>query len=116
MSLVSDRELLEFIGSPLYVSADDIIRPQFDFAPILDSNEVVHSATVVTYLIPTDDDVSATINNGSPGISGTKVTQGFYNFTVEVTYRVEVKVVIYTTAGAATGKIFERYCTIHCTI
>jgi hypothetical protein len=116
MNLVSERQLLEFVGSPLSVSADDIIRPQFDFAPILSTGEVVHSASVVVYLIPTDEDVSTTIKNGSASIIGTKVTQGFYEFTAGNTYRVEVSAVIYTSGGAPAGKTFERYCTIHCQI
>lgn len=112
-TLGSRQGLLEFDGSPLYVSAEEISKLSFDFDTLIEDTETIFSVTIKVYTLPRNEDVSSDIKLGSESISGTTVIQSFSSYVVGTSYRVEVKAVIYE-GGVAANKVLENFCTIHC--
>lgn len=112
MELVSVAESLEFVGSPLYVSDEEEIRPSFDFDALMENGEHIRDSVVTVYEMPQETDVSASIA-GTPTYSeSTKVLVALSGFTAGKTYRIEVLADVYGITDPF--KKYVNYLTIHC--
>ena len=111
MEFVSVSDSLEFVGSPIYLSDEEEIRPQFDFDALMETGEYLRGAIITVYEMPTEADVTAIVA-ATPTAWSTKVLVGLSGFTAGKTYRVEVLADVYGVTDP-----FKKYCnylTIHC--
>lgn len=104
------RTDLEFEGSPVDMSADEIIPWGFDPADVLLAGEVVANPTVKAYKLSDGSDVSGTVLNGAASVVDDIIYQTVKSLTKGEKYRVEVK---FTPAA---GKTLEGYLIIRCVI